>query len=152
MDECGISAFLRRLFGYTESGTRYNAFIPGKRSKRTNVIGAWSQSDKLFAVQTYEGTINREIFTHWVKDHLVPHLKPNVAVIMDNASWHKSDEIRELIENTGAKLIFLPPYSPDLNSIEHVWANLKAAIRKNAHLFENNADNIHAQIKALGTF
>jgi transposase len=152
LDECGIGGLLRRLFGYTEVGTRYEAFISGKRSKKTNVIGAWSDEKKLFAAQTYDVNINGEVFKQWVEDHLLEHLGPNSAVILDNASFHKGEEIREMIEKKGAKLIFLPPYSPDLNCIEHIWANLKDAIRKNAHLFADKAENIQAQIKALGTF
>ena len=69
-----------------------------------------------------------------------------MVVIMDNAPWHKGNDIKELIESTGAKLIKLPPYSPDLNPIEHAWANLKHYIKSAKHLFDNLLDNILAQL------
>lgn len=70
-------------------------------------------------------------------------------VIMDNAPWHKAEDIRLAIESRGAKLLFLPPYSPDLNPIEKAWANLKAAIRKAKPLFDDLDTNIMTQIKAM---
>ena len=65
---------------------------------------------------------------------------------MDNAPWHKGEDIRQIIENTGAILIYLPPYSPDLNPIEHAWANLKAAIKKAKNTIKNITKNILYQI------
>ena len=85
----------------------------------------------LFATQLFENiTVNKERFMLWIKTYLVPHLQKGKIVIMDNAPWHKGNDIREAIEETGAKLIFLPPYSPDLNPIEHAWANLKNKLKK----------------------
>lgn len=66
----------------------------------------------------------------WVKNELLPTLKEGLTVIWDNATFHKSTQIKALIESVGCKLIFLPPYSPDLNPIEHYWAKLKAHIRR----------------------
>ena len=85
----------------------------------------------------------------WIKERLVPYLKKGIAVIMDNAPWHKGPEIKAMIESTGAKLIMLPPYSPDLNPIEPAWANLKQAIKSNVHKFEDIKINIEAQLKKL---
>ncbi|MFM7631438.1 MAG: transposase, partial [Alphaproteobacteria bacterium] len=67
-------------------------------------------------------------------------------VIMDNAPWHKGNDIKELIESTGAKLIKLPPYSPDLNPIEHAWANLKQYVKSAKNAFDTFAANLTAQI------
>lgn len=77
---------------------------------------------------TIEGCVDKKVFIAWLKELLVPTLKPNQVVIMDNASFHKGKEIREIIENAGCKLIYLPPYSPDLNPIENYWAVLKKYI------------------------
>lgn len=77
----------------------------------------------------YDGYTNTEVFLAWVQYGLCKELKPNQYVIMDNASFHKSDKVKQLIEKAGAKLVYLPPYSPDLNPIEKVWANLKRLIR-----------------------
>ena len=65
----------------------------------------------------------------WIKDFLFPDLKPGQTVILDNATFHKSEKTKQLIENDGCKVIFLPPYSPDLNPIETFWANLKRKIK-----------------------
>ncbi|MET0155756.1 MAG: transposase [Rickettsiales bacterium] len=70
------------------------------------------------------------MFNAWLKDHLLPTLKPGMTIIMDNARFHKSPETKELIEAEGCKLLFLPPYSPDLNPIEHKWFPLKNDARK----------------------
>lgn len=69
-----------------------------------------------------------------------------MVVIMDNAPWHKGNDIKELIESTGAKLLKLPPYSPDLNSIEHAWANLKHYVKSAKKDFENFTENLTAQL------
>lgn len=69
---------------------------------------------------------------------------------MDNAPWHKGDDIKQLIESTGAKLIKLPPYSPDLNPIEHAWANLKAEVKKAATYIDDFHQNLATQIQAMG--
>lgn len=140
---------MQRTHGYAPAGQRIHGLTYGKRKGRTNIIGAWSHTRKLFATETYETTIRKETFLDWIKSHLLQHLKAGVAVIMDNAPWHKGNDIRKLIEQTGAKLIFLAPYSPDLNPIEHAWANLKQAVRANKRYFHDISDNIRAQIKKM---
>ena len=77
----------------------------------------------------YDGYTNTEVFLSWVEHCLCKKLKSNQIVIMDNASFHKSNKVKELIEEVGGRLIYLPPYSPDINPIKHVWANLKRLIR-----------------------
>ena len=122
---------MHRTHGRSLIGQRVFGFLTGKRAPRTNIIGAWSRNIGLFATKLFDNiTVNKERFTSWLKTHLVPHLQIGKIVVMDNAPWHKGQDIRDIIEKTGAKLIFLPPYSPDLNPIEHAWANLKAKIRK----------------------
>jgi transposase len=79
----------------------------------------------------FNGTYNTNFFNIWVEQCLIKALKPGQVVVMDNASFHKSQNTRELIESIGCKLIFLPPYSPDLNPIEKFWANMKRWIRDN---------------------
>jgi transposase len=79
----------------------------------------------------FQGSCNTELFMAWVQQQLVPSLKKGQVVVMDNASFHKSPRIREAIEQTGCRLIYLPPYSPDLNPIEIFWANMKKWIKYN---------------------
>jgi len=78
----------------------------------------------------------------WLKDFLIPELNPGQVVIMDNATFHKSKESLKLIEEAGCKVLFLPPYSPDLNPIEVFLANFKKAVRKNLETLKTLAEAI----------
>ncbi|MBL3284542.1 IS630 family transposase domain protein [Rickettsiales endosymbiont of Paramecium tredecaurelia] len=77
------------------------------------------------------------IFETWIKQCLIKELKPGQTVILDNVSFHKSKRTQELIESASCKIIFLPPYSPDLNPIEKFCANMKKWIKNKIHLFDN---------------
>lgn len=77
----------------------------------------------------FEGTCHSELFETWVEKFLIKELIPGQIVIMDNATFHKSAKTKELIEQAGCQLLFLPPYSPDLNPIEKFWAWLKRKIK-----------------------
>ena len=90
------------------------------------------RADRIAAPCLFDGPINKESFTEWVRRFLVPVLRPGDIVILDNLSSHKGKAIRALIRATGARLLFLPPYSPDLNPIEQAFAKLKAHLRKAA--------------------
>jgi len=98
----------------------------------------------------FQGTCNTLLFDSWVENLLVPELKPNQIVIMDNASFHKSKKTKELIERAGCELIFLPPYSPDLNPIEKVWANLKKKIRSHLEKLHSLSDAIDKSFLEMG--
>ncbi len=85
----------------------------------------------------------------WVERFLVPELKPGQVVVMDNASFYKSSKTQQLIEQAGCQLLFLPPYSPDLNKIEKYWARLKQFLRKTLSQFDdlwNAVDNAFRQL------
>lgn len=110
---------MQRTHGYAVKGKKVHGLINGKRQGITNIIGAWSTTNKLFATKTYDHTVNKKVFVEWLNSHLLKHLQKGMVVIMDNAPWHKGNDIKDIIESTGARLIKLPPYSPDLNSIEH---------------------------------
>ena len=86
---------------------------------------------------TFKGSCNTILFLAWVKQMLIPELSKGQVVVMDNASFHESKLIKEAIEEAGCKLIFLPPYSPDLNPIEKFWANLKRWINQNLPFMED---------------
>ena len=86
---------------------------------------------------TFTGSCDTKLFLAWVKEMLVPELKPGQVVVMDNASFHKSPLIKEAIELAGCKLVYLPPYSPDLNPIEKFWANLKRWINQHLPFMED---------------
>lgn len=93
------------------------------------MVGAMSASGMKTALN-FEGTMTTEIFLYFLQHFLCPLLKAGDVVIMDNASVHKQDDIRNLIEATGAKLLYLPPYSPELNPIELAWNKIKHFLRK----------------------
>ena len=101
----------------------------GKYYQRTNII-AGLNNNKPVAPMIFNGSCNTKLFETWIEEGLIKALKPGQVVIMDNASFHKSQRTRELIESVGCELIFLPPYSPDFNPIEKFWANMKRWIRR----------------------
>ncbi len=90
----------------------------------------------------YKGVCDTKLFNMWLKDFLIPELKPGQVVIMDNATFHKSQTSQELIQQSGCQILFLPPYSPDLNPIEKFWANFKKMVQLNLEKIQNLADAI----------
>ena len=96
---------------------------------RTNVIGALL-GGVLLTVSLFETIVNTAVFNAWVMYDLIPKLPKNSVVVMDNATFHKGAEMVKALENAGHTLLYLPPYSPDLNPIEKKWAQVKALRRK----------------------
>lgn len=86
---------------------------------------------------TFKGTCNTQLFEIWAQKILIPELKKGQIVIMDNATFHKSERTKNLIEGAGCQLLFLPPYSPDLNPIEQFWAWFKGQIRESIGTFSS---------------
>ena len=129
VDESGIEQFLCRSYARSFRGIPVYGSISGKRYERESFIAA-KLDHKILAPLCYKGTCNTALFNMWVEKMLVPELSAGQIVIMDNAAFHKSLKTRELIEKKGCRLVFLPPYSPDLNPIEIFWANFKRQIRK----------------------
>lgn len=103
--------------------------VSGKRFARQSVISALFKG-KFLSPMCFEGTCDTKLFNVWLEQVLVPKLKPGQVLILDNASFHKSTESKKLVEAAGCKLMFLPPYSPDLNPIEKYWANMKIKVRE----------------------
>jgi len=84
---------------------------------------------------TVEGACNRTVFEMWLETSLLPTLEPGQVLVMDNATFHKGGRIFQLIKDAGCQLLYLPPYSPDLNKIEQCWSRLKSRIRKQLDRF-----------------
>jgi transposase len=118
-----------RTHGYSKKGQRCYGKQDWGAKGRTNVIGALLNG-VLLTVSMFSSTINTEIFNAWVAQDLIPKLPPRSVIVMDNASFHKGVSMVQLIENSGHTLLYLPPYSPDLNPIEQKWAQAKALRRK----------------------
>lgn len=117
------------LRGWAPRGKRLVAKVPHGRWKTTTFLAAL-RLDRIDAPWLIEGPIDGESFRTYVERVLVPTLGEGDVVIMDNLGSHKGKAVRELIRSTGAKLFFLPKYSPDLNPIEQVFAKLKHLLRK----------------------
>ena len=127
-DESGIDEILYRSYARGPKKSRIYGEKTGKYVSRTSLIGAYNQHI-MKAPFRFQGYTNTAIFNCWVKKCLLPELKPGQTIIIDNASIHKSPKTKELIESVGCKLLYQPPYSPDLNKIEPMWANLKNRLR-----------------------
>ena len=116
-------------YAYAAMGSRYYEAHPGCRQKRISMIAGLCQST-LSAPFMFEGHCSTIVFELYVEKVLVPILSKGMTIIIDNASFHRSDRIRGMIESAGCQLMYLPPYSPDFNPIEHWWHKIKNAIRK----------------------
>jgi transposase len=135
---------MTRRRGRARRGERLVAAVPHGHWKTSTFIGAL-RCDGLTAPGVFDGAINGELFRAYVEQILVPTLRPGDVVIMDNLRSHKVAGVREAIDAAGATLMFIPPYSPDLNPIEMAFAKLKALLRAKA------IRTVEALWKALGT-
>ena len=149
VDESGIDEHQYRPWARAPRGERVYWDIPGKRVSRTSLISAYNEG-LLKAPMRFKGYTNTVWFNAWLKQCLLPVLKPGQVVIMDNASFHKSEETRRLIESKGCRLLFQPPYSPDLNKIEPQWANVKHAIQSNQNPHQNFFQKLDQAILNIG--
>jgi len=119
---------MSRLRGRAPRGQRLVAKVPHGHWKTSTLIAALGLPGVRCSA-VFDGPVNTEVFEAFVEQVLVPELRPGDMVILDNLSSHKSARARELIESAGAELLFLPPYSPDLNPIEMVFSKIKQALR-----------------------
>ena len=131
LDECGANTKLARLYGRAKRGERCRAAIPHGHWKTTTLVAGLS-SDGIIAPMILDGAIDGEMFSAYVTTLLAPCLMPGDIVIMDNLPAHKVSGARKAIEDAGAKLVFLPPYSPDFNPIEKAIAQMKSFLKKTA--------------------
>ena len=144
-DETGIDDNEVRKTGWSKKGKRCYAQKKAERTTRYNIAAAYNQN-KLFAPFLFEGYSNSMSYKTYIKEVLAPALRPGMVLVIDNASFHKSKDIIEIIESVGCKVLFLPPYSPEFNPIEHVWACVKNTVRKTAEFV---VDFYDAAVQAL---
>lgn len=131
IDETGTSTQMSRRDGRCAKKRRLIGKAPCGHWKTTTFVAAL-RSRGLTAPMVLDGPMNGESFRAWVQQSLLPTLKPGDVVVMDNLPAHKVTGIRQTIESSGAKLFYLPPYSPDLNPIEFAFSKLKCLLRKAA--------------------
>tara|TARA_R110000737_G_C14478433_1_gene468074 strand:- start:310 stop:927 length:618 start_codon:yes stop_codon:yes gene_type:complete len=129
IDETWAKTNMTPTHGWGPKGQPLRAQAPGGHWMTMTFIAAL-RHDGLTAPCVFDGPINAERFLAWVRQFLVPTLKPGDVVILDNLSSHKGEAVRAEIRQAGAHLFFLPPYSPDLNPIEQVFAKLKRLLRR----------------------
>src|SRR3981189_49293 len=145
IDETGTSTKMARLRGRAPRGERLVGKIPHGHWK-TTTLGAAPRATSLTSPCVIDGPMNGSAFLAYVEQVLAPTLKPGDIVVLDNLSAHKVPGIREAIEAAGAKLLYLPPYSPDFNPIEQLFAKLKALLRKAA---ERSVESLWNRIASL---
>jgi transposase len=129
VDETWVKTNMTRIRGWSPRGQPLHAKAPFGHWKTLTFI-AGLRNDQIVAPWVLDGPINSEAFNTWIIECLVPVLKHGDIVVLDNLSSHKNKIARDAVRKVGAKLFFLPPYSPDLNPIEMVFAKLKALMRK----------------------
>jgi len=129
LDECGVEHRLHQEYGRAPRGERLYAEVAGNRRHRTSIISA-SQNARLVAPFVFEGSCNTEVVDTCFEKVLLPVLPRGSVIVLDNARFHQSPSIQKRVAAAGCELLFLPTYSPDLNPIEHLWARLKASLRR----------------------
>ena len=149
LDECGVTTDLLRRYGRSPRGTRLRDHTPCSHWETHTVIAAL-RLEGMDAPAVFDGPIDSPSFLAYIEQVLVPTLRPGDIVVLDNLAVHKQPDVRTAIEQAGASLRFLPPYSPDFNPIEMAFAKLKAFLRAaRPRNFEQVCDLIAT---ALGLF
>jgi transposase len=132
VDECGTHTSLAPLYGYASRGERLRRLsVPRKRGKNTTLLSSMSL-EGMGPSLAVEGATTALVFEAYVEQVLAPSLRKGQIVIMDNLGAHRPKRVRELIEQRGCELIYLPAYSPDYNPIEEAFAKIKNLLRKAA--------------------
>jgi transposase len=128
IDESGVTTDLLRRYGRSPRGVRLRDYTPYGHWQ-THTVVAGLRVDGLGATAVFDGPLDNPTFLAYVEQVLVPTLRPGDVVVLDNLAMHKQPEVQAAIERVGARLRFLPPYSPDFNPIEMAFAKLKAFLR-----------------------
>ncbi len=142
VDESGVATNMARLYGRAPRGERARGAVPHGRWERLTILGGLTLAG-LSACLAVEGAADTAVMCAFVEHALVPTLRPGQTVVLDNLSVHRAARVRRLIERAGCRLLFLPPYSPDLNPIEQAWSKLKALLRSAG---ARTVDALHAAL------
>ena len=128
LDESGVNTDLTRLYGRVSSSQRAVDHAPLNTPQTTTVLSS-IRLDREKAFTTYQGGTTRERFVQYLKETWLPTLRPSDIVVMDNMRSHHVKAVRKILEERSLKVLYLPPYSPDLNPIEKMWSKMKAILR-----------------------
>jgi transposase len=149
IDESGVNLALTRLFARAPKGQRAYGKRPQKRGENVSLIGAISLNGVVTQINLI-GTVDGLTFEAFIAQKLVPQLWVGACVVMDNCSIHKGKEIESLINQAGARLIYLPPYSPEFSPIENCWSKIKTFLRSlAARSYPDLAQAIEAAFKKV---
>ena len=143
VDEMGANTSLSSLRAWSKRGQRAHCSVPRNRGRNTTLLASMS-AEGMGPSLAVEGATTRPVFETYVEKVLLPGLRRGQIVVMDNLAAHKGGRIRELIESASCELLYLPPYSPDLNPIEEAFSKIKGLLRK------AGARSREALIEALG--
>jgi transposase len=143
VDECGVHTSLAPIYGYAPRDERIHLPVPRNRGKNTTLLSSMTL-DGMGPSLAVEGATTARVFETYVEKVLVPSLRAGQVVMMDNLSAHRPKRIRELIEQQGCELLYLPAYSPDYNPIEEAFSKIKNLLRKAA------ARSKEALVEAIG--
>ena len=131
VDEFGVCPNLAREYARSPVGERAYGRRPTRKGERLSTIGALTMNG-LEEGFTFEGGLNEEKFLYFIKEYLVPILRPGHIVLLDNLNFHYADDVQEAIMKTGATVEYIPRYSPEFNPIEECWSKVKNFLRKAA--------------------
>jgi transposase len=143
VDEMGVNTSLSSLYAWALKGERAHCSVPRNRGKNTTLLASMS-AEGMGPCVVKVGATTKVVFEAYVEQVLAPTLYPGQIVVMDNLSAHKGERVKELVEERGCQLLYLPPYSPDLNPIEEAFAKIKSLLRK------AEGRTREALVKALG--
>jgi transposase len=143
VDEMGTNTSLAPLRAWSPKGQRAYCSVPRNRGKNTTLLSSMTM-EGMGPSLTVEGATTAAVFETYVERVLAPGLRPGQVVVMDNLTAHKGERVKELLEERGCELIYLPPYSPDFNPIEEAFAKIKGTLRK------AEARSREALIEAIG--
>lgn len=143
VDEMGTHTSLAPVYGYAKRGERLHLAVPRNRGKNTTLLSSMTL-EGMGASLAVEGSTTARVFEAYVEKVLAPSLHTGQVVVMDNLGAHRPKRVRELIEQRGCKLLYLPAYSPDYNPIEEAFAKIKRFLRRAA------ARSKEALIEAMG--
>jgi transposase len=143
VDECGTHTSLAPVYGYSPKGERLSLSVPRNRGKNTTLLASMTV-EGMGPSLAVKGSTNAEVFEAYLEQVLLPELEEGQVLIMDNLPAHKPERVRELIEERGCELLYLPSYSPDYNPIEEAFSKIKEILRRAA------ARAREALVEALG--
>jgi transposase len=150
LDESGVNTAMFRRYGRCPQGERLVDAAPAAHWQSNTLLAAVRLDNGVVAPMVLDGPVTGESFAGYVRQSLVPELRPGDIVVMDNLPAHKNPAVAEAIEGAGCRLVYLPPYSPDLNPIEPMWSKVKAIVRKvAARTFDALVDAVSDALRSV---